>query len=211
MKKIICLFLTLALFVVVACKKTDNGKPIITLKGNNPDVIEWGSAAKYSDPGAVVTDAVDGAISYTIDSTVNMYSAGNYTITFTATDAAGNQSTATRTVIVDAALYLRGIFTVKNYIGLVLNSTYSDTLSLNSINNVLECKSFANYKNANLLFNMSGTSITVPQQTDTCGIPARPVTFSGWGSFLSDTAFNINYTIADSNLLITGHGEYKLN
>jgi hypothetical protein len=211
MKKFTCLFLFLTMFVIVACKKIDTGSPIITLKGNNPYLVEWGSAAKFADPGAVATDAIDGELSYTIDSTVNMYSAGSYTVTYKASDAAGNETTATRTVIVDAALYLQGIFTVKNYHDIVLNSTYTDTLLVNSTNNELEFKSFADYKNANLYASITGTTISIPQQTDTCGIPPHPVTFSGTGSFTNDTAFIINYTISDTNLIISGHGVYKRN
>jgi hypothetical protein len=211
MKKLTYLLLFLAMVVIVSCKKNDAVKPIITLKGNNPDVVEWGSAAKYSEPGAIVTDDMDGTLTYAVDSTVNMYSAASYTVTYKATDEAGNETSATRTVIVDAALYLQGIFTVKNYIGIVLNSTYTDTLSVTTTNNVLEFNRFAYYKNAHVLANLTGTTINIPQQTDTCGIPARLVTFSGTGSFVADTAFIINYTVVDSSSVFTGRGEYKLN
>jgi hypothetical protein len=210
MKKFAFLFLFILLFIVVACKKTDTGKPIITLKGNNPYVVVWGSTVKYADPGAVATDAVDGDIDYTIDSTVNMYSAGSYTVTYTATDAAGNSATATRTVIVDAAAYLKGIFTVKNYIGIVFDSIYTDTLSMvPDTTNFLKFKSFAAFKNAKVHATFSGMSISIPQQEVLCGVPARNRIFSGYGSFASDTAFTINYTISDTSATYTGHGNYK--
>lgn len=211
MKKIAYLLLSMAVLVIVSCKKDDSVKPVITLKGSNPDIVEWGSAAKYLEPGAVVTDDVDGVLSYTVDSTVNMYSAGSYTVTYKASDAAGNETTTTRTVVVDAAQYLQGIFTVKNYIGIVLSSTYTDTLSVTATNNVLQFKSFADYKNSNVKATLTGTTINVPQQTDTCGLPARIITFSGTGSFTSDSAFIINYTITDTSAVFTGRGEYKLN
>ncbi len=211
MKKLTLLLLFPALVAIVSCSKTDSAKPVITLKGHNPDVVEWGSAAKYLEPGAVVTDDLDGAITYTVDSTVNMYSAGNYTLTYKATDAAGNEASETRTVIVDAALYLEGIFTVNNYIGSALTATYVDTLSVTTTNNVLEFKSFANYKNASVHATLTGTTITIPQQIDTCGTPPRGITFSGTGHFVSDTAFSINFTIVDTTALFTGHGEYQRN
>jgi hypothetical protein len=211
MKKLTILLLFPALIALVSCSKTDSVKPVITLKGHNPDVVEWGSAVKYAEPGAVVTDDMDGAITYTVDSTVNMYSAGSYTLTYKAADAAGNETTETRTVIVDAALYLEGIFTVNNYIGSAFNAAYTDTLSVTSTNNILEFKSFANYKNARVHATLTGTTISIPQQIDTCGTPPRSITFSGTGHFVSDTAFTINYTIVDTTALFTGHGEYLRN
>jgi hypothetical protein len=212
MKNLNILLLLVTIILMAACKKTDTTAPVITLKGNNPDVVVWGSAAKYTEPGAVVTDNVDGgSLTYTVDSTVNMFLAGSYTLTYTATDAAGNKTTATRTVIVDAALYLKGFYTVKNYIGIVYDTTYTDTLSVTTTNNILKFKSFATIHNANVLATILGTTIYIPLQTDTCGIPRRPIKFSGTGSFVSDTAFNINYTITDTTSVYGGHGEYHQN
>jgi len=210
MKRCTYLLLFLVFIIVSSCKKTDTGSPIITLKGSNPYVVVWGSAKKYADPGAVATDAVDGEVDYSIDSTVNMYSAGSYIVTFTATDAAGNKTSATRTVIVDAAPYLKGIFTVKNYIGIVFDSDYTDTLSIaTDTTNYLKFKSFAAFKNAKVHATFSGTSVSIPQQEVLCGVPARNRTFSGYGTFASDTAFVISYTISDTTATYTGHGVYK--
>jgi hypothetical protein len=211
MKKFTSILLMFTMIIIAACKKDDKVLPVITLKGNNPDVVVWGSAAKYYEPGAVVTDDVDGELEYTVDSTVNMRLAGSYTLTYTATDAAGNVATATRTVIVDAAPYLEGIFQVDNYHGLVFQAAYTDTLSVTSTNNQLTFKHFADYRNVTFYATISGTTITIPQQTDTCGIPPRPIIFSGSGSFASDTAFNINYTITDTTATFSGHLEYKVN
>jgi hypothetical protein len=211
MKKITNMLLLITLFFIGACKKDDKVLPVITLKGNNPDVVVWGSAAKYSEPGAVVTDDVDGTLDYTVDSTVNMYLAGSYTVTYTAIDAAGNTTTATRTVIVDAAPYLEGFFDVANYIGVVLHSAYVDTVSVTTTNNELKFKHFADYKNSNVRATISGITISIPLQTDTCGIPPRPIIFSGSGSFASDTAFNLIYTISDTSATFSGHVEYKVN
>ncbi len=73
--------------------------PIITLLGNNPEVVVKGSA--YTDAGIMVTDAVDSAPTFTMEGTVNINTVGVYTITYTAKDSSQNIATATRTVIVD--------------------------------------------------------------------------------------------------------------
>jgi hypothetical protein len=211
MKKFTTILLLLTIVIIAACKKDDKVLPVITLKGNNPDVVVWGSVAKYLEPGAVVTDDVDGKLDYTVDSTVNMYLAGSYTVTYTATDAAENVATATRTVIVDAAPYLQGIFTVDNYHSLVFQAAYTDTLSVTSTNNKLTFKHFADYRNVNLYATISETTISIPLQTDSCGIPPRPVLFSGSGSFASDTVFSIIYEITDTTATFSGHLDYKAN
>jgi hypothetical protein len=211
MKKLISICLAITIVIMASCNKTDKTAPVITLKGNNPDVVVWGSAAKYIEPGAVVTDEVDGKLDYTVDSTVNMLLAGSYTVTYTATDAAENKATATRTVIVDAAPYLQGNFSVDNYIGLVFQSMYNDTLSVTTNYNELKFKHFSVYQNVDLIATISGTGITIPLQTDSLGTPPRPIIFSGSGSFASDTAFSINYTITDTTTTFSGHIDYKAN
>jgi hypothetical protein len=54
----------------------------------------------YVDPGALAADAVSGSVTVTTVGTVNPNVIGTYTIVYSATDAAGNTSTASRTVIV---------------------------------------------------------------------------------------------------------------
>ena len=66
--------------------------PIITILGDNPATVELGS--EYNDAGATS----DGGETVTVSGTVDTNSVGTYTITYTATDAAGNTSTASRTV-----------------------------------------------------------------------------------------------------------------
>tara|TARA_Y100000768_G_scaffold320812_1_gene256683 strand:- start:158 stop:3280 length:3123 start_codon:yes stop_codon:yes gene_type:complete len=70
----------------------DTTAPVITVLGNNPETVEVGSA--YSDAGATS----DGGESITITGSVDTSVLGIYTITYSATDASGNQATATRTV-----------------------------------------------------------------------------------------------------------------
>lgn len=81
----------------------DTIKPVITLIGANPQLIANG--AVYADPGASVTDNVDATRTVTGTGTVNTAIAGDYTVTYNATDVAGNVADAViRTVRVAAPL-----------------------------------------------------------------------------------------------------------
>jgi hypothetical protein len=81
--------------VLVSASSADTTPPVISLNGANPETLLYGQ--NYADPatandnsGAVATFGITGRI----DSTV----AGSYLLTYTAMDAAGNISVATRTV-----------------------------------------------------------------------------------------------------------------
>ncbi|MDQ1326285.1 MAG: hypothetical protein QG564_1410 [Campylobacterota bacterium] len=74
----------------------DTTPPQITLNGENSITVYMGTA--FVDPGASAIDEVDGSVNVTTSGTVDTGKVGNYTITYTATDAAGNTATLTRTV-----------------------------------------------------------------------------------------------------------------
>ena len=52
--------------------------------------------------GVTATDDVDGKVEFTVDGSVDTSKAGTYKLTYTATDAAGNKATVTRTITVAA-------------------------------------------------------------------------------------------------------------
>ncbi|WP_299440755.1 DUF5011 domain-containing protein [uncultured Aquimarina sp.] len=72
--------------------------PVITLLGDNPLEISYGST--FTDPGATAADDLDGDISgqITVTGTVDVNTLGSYTITYSVTDSSGNNTQATRTV-----------------------------------------------------------------------------------------------------------------
>ena len=73
--------------------------PVITILGDNPASVELGST--YTDAGATS----DGGETVSSSGSVDTNTVGTYTITYSASDAAGNTSTATRTVnVVDTTL-----------------------------------------------------------------------------------------------------------
>jgi Domain of unknown function (DUF5011)/Repeat of unknown function (DUF5648) len=78
----------------------DTTPPVITVLGTNPLNLTAGTA--YTEAGATCVDNKDPSCTVATTGAVNTATAGSYTITYTATDAASNVSTATRTVNVPA-------------------------------------------------------------------------------------------------------------
>ncbi|MDP7593272.1 MAG: DUF5011 domain-containing protein [Litorilituus sp.] len=78
----------------------DTTAPVITLSGSSNVSIALNGT--YTDAGASATDNIDGSVQVTTSGTVDTAIAGDYIITFTATDAAGNTTSVTRTVTVVA-------------------------------------------------------------------------------------------------------------
>ncbi len=73
--------------------------PVITLSGDS--LVGVALNAPYTDAGATATDNVDTSVTVSSSGTVDNSVAGTYTITYSATDVAGNPAvTKTRTVIV---------------------------------------------------------------------------------------------------------------
>lgn len=80
----------------------DTVAPVISLTGGNMSIVE---GTTWVEPGYSAIDNADGDISVTgvvITGTVNTNVPGVYTLTYTATDAAGNSASTTRTVTVTA-------------------------------------------------------------------------------------------------------------
>ncbi|HRG53229.1 MAG TPA: DUF5011 domain-containing protein [Bacteroidia bacterium] len=98
-------FLTLAAVALTAgtlfftgCSKDDVTAPVVTLVGGDQTIIV--GVGTYTELGATASDDKDGTITPTWTGTVDTKIVGVYTVTYSATDAAGNVGEATRTVTV---------------------------------------------------------------------------------------------------------------
>ncbi|QEP42085.1 DUF5011 domain-containing protein [Ectothiorhodospiraceae bacterium BW-2] len=92
----------------------DEEPPLMTLLGDNPLTININES--YQEQGATATDNVDGDLTNAIVVTgsVDTQTAGEYTLTYRVSDAAGNAAApVTRTVIVEAAA---GLTTLQQYL-----------------------------------------------------------------------------------------------
>ena len=71
--------------------QVSNSAPVITANGPLNTTVEC--ATSYVDPGATAVDACQGPVPVTTASTVNTSQVGNYAVTYTAADQAGDQAT----------------------------------------------------------------------------------------------------------------------
>ncbi|MCU4676923.1 DUF5011 domain-containing protein [Catenovulum sp. 2E275] len=97
--------------------------PTITVIDGNAEIFIGDT---YTDAGATATDDVDSSITVSSTDDIDESMAGSYTVTYTATDTAGNEATATRivTVVVPtlsgtaaAGAAIVGTVTVKDSLG----------------------------------------------------------------------------------------------
>jgi hypothetical protein len=90
--------LTAGAFIFTGCSKDDVTAPVVTLVGGDEVIIL--NSGPYTEKGATANDDKDGVLVPTWAGSVNTDLVGVYTITYSATDAAGNTGEATRTVTV---------------------------------------------------------------------------------------------------------------
>ena len=97
----------------------DGTKPVITLNGEAAISVSQGET--YTDAGATAVDDVDGTVEVITTGSVDTQKVGEYTLTYHASDAAGNEATQTRIItVVDATkpvISLNGKQTVTLNIG----------------------------------------------------------------------------------------------
>ncbi|TYK66249.1 immunoglobulin-like domain-containing protein [Colwellia echini] len=111
--------------IIDEVKGTDIVAPVITLEGSATVSLEYGSA--YSESGATATDAVDGSFAATPSGEVDTNQVGSYTITYNATDVAGNSATAvSRTVNVVDSVSPVITLTGDTEVTLTVGDTYED-------------------------------------------------------------------------------------
>lgn len=74
------------------------GPPVITLSGGNPQILVHSNGTTWTDPGYSCVDSFGVSLAVTVTGGGFKEKVGSYTVTYTATDAAGNTTTVTRTV-----------------------------------------------------------------------------------------------------------------
>lgn len=195
--------------MLTGCKKEDTTPPEITVTG--PATVDVTLNGSYADQGATATDDEDGDITSLIETSnpVDVNAAGEYTVTYTVSDAAGNTASATRTVNVkNAAANMAGSYAVADVCG-SSTTNYTETVSSSSTtNNRIITTRFANYINTSVYMEISGSSVNIPSQTISgSGNPAATRTFSGSGS-VSGNTISITYTEVTGSSTITCTATY---
>ena len=193
MKKIkVLIILGLVVLVLFSCNNSkDTTAPVITLKGSSDTTIALNST--WTDPGATAFDDEDGNVPVSASGVVNKDLVGTYTITYQASDAAGNISIKTRTVRVrNMADIWEGEYSVTDNGG-GMEYMYTDYISVSQTQNTyVNVNKFRNYINGTLEFYFTNpdsvnTNIVVEAQYITCGEPYIDRFFYGMGQITSLT------------------------
>lgn len=156
---------------MIGCKKDDTTAPVVTINGSDVSLLLQDS---YVDAGATANDDEDGAITVVTTSSVNTDLVGVYTVTYSATDAAGNEGTATRTVTVkNGQESMEGKYDGSEtdavgpytYAG---NTDATKTVTV-TISNIVRNRIFmtrlGDFANNTVYMNITGTNIDMPNQT----------------------------------------------
>ena len=150
----------------------DNTAPVITPTNNTDqyNIVEFGGS--YSEQGATA----DGNENVTSSGNVDTTTVGQYIITYSATDAAGNIGTTTRTVtVVDTTapvITLSGSATVN----IVKGSTYTDAGATATDNYDTSVTVSSNVSSTNPDMDVQGTYTITYNASDSSGNTALPVT-----------------------------------
>ena len=131
--------------VVIEGSGPDTTAPVITLNGASTITLELGQV--YTEQGATATDNVDGNLTSSIvtTGTVNVNVAGTYTVTYSVSDAAGNNASAIRTVTVNPdttapVIILNGASTINLNVGEAYNeqgATATDNIDGNLTSSIV--------------------------------------------------------------------------
>jgi len=207
MKKILlscALAFVCSALLITGCKKddADTTAPVVTLNGASSVELSLNTSS-YTDPGATASDDVDGTVSVTSDygaTNPNLNFVGNYTITYSATDAAGNTGTASRSIRIknDAEDYA-GTYDVKDTVDGVLFFDYAQEVTVdNVVNNRLHFNKFANYANNTSIYatKRGDGNLEIPSQT---GLSIG--TSNGGGCDVADHTF---FSLAPSTVSLNG-------
>jgi hypothetical protein len=196
MKKRILLLSSAALASLVlgltGCSKDDTTNPEVTLNGNSTvDVILNGT---YTEENATANDDEDGALTVTTSGTVDVDRAGDYQITYSATDEAGNTGEATRIVhVYNQAEAFAGSY--NNCVDTCVNTPNS---SFNAIVTESDTVNKLVWING---FGAFGTSVNVAV-TITDNVAGAPITMvTNPGQSLGGNALVDNYYPADSKVI----------
>jgi hypothetical protein len=154
----------------------DTTPPIITLNGGNPITVECHTS--FTDPGATAHDNCSANAPATASGTVNVNVVGSYTLTYNATDGAGNNATAvTRTV---------------NVVDTTAPTTAFDNLTIF-------------FNNLTIVFNNNSYTVngtTYPFNGVSCTHDGNTFTFNGQTVTITKNGHSVSYTFSGKNLVL---------
>jgi large repetitive protein len=154
----------------------DSTPPTLSVPGANPLVVECHST--FVDPGAIAGDACDASVPVTVSGLVNVNVPGDYLLTYSATDHAGNTRTATRVVrVVDT---IQPSITFNNLTIFFNNLTIvfgNNTVTVNGQSYPFNGVSFTH---SNITFSFNGENITITTNGNAVTYPLNGKTLTLW-------------------------------
>ena len=152
------------------CSKDDTTGPVVTVTGATSIELSLNSGT-WTDLGATASDDEDGTVIATSDASStnpNTNLVGTYTITYSATDAAGNVGSAIRTIRVkNDAENFAGNYNVHDTVP-GAHFTYTQTITVdNSLNNRVHFNRFGDYANNTSIYatKLGNGTLEIPNQT----------------------------------------------
>jgi len=169
----------------------DTVAPVITLIGANPLQHEAGTI--YADPGATALDEIDGDLTddITVSGSVDSNTVGNYTLTYSVTDASGNEATRTRTVnVVDTVapvITLNGANPLQHEVGTTyidLGATAQDVVdgdvtSEITVSGSVDSNTVGNYMLIYSVTDAAGNEATITRNVNVIDTVAPVITLTG--------------------------------
>ncbi len=167
-----------------SCGKQDETKPVVTMKGKNPDTLIVKTVTTYNDPGCTAQDDIDGDVTSNIivSTNVNVNVVSYYLISYSVEDKAGNVSNKlTRRIEVITA---NGIY----------DASYNCTATADSVvissNNTYDTLTISNAysSGASIKASLSGTTYIIYSQPFLAGTITGTINASG-------TTLNVSFNL----------------
>jgi len=186
--------------LLAGCQENDDVGPIITLTG--ADTVDHVLNEEYTDDGATATDETDGDVSdkIYIDNQVNIDMVGEYTVTYSVVDEAGNEGQQVqRTVnVYNTANNYNDDYLVTEYNVPTGQDTckYSAEVWIDStVNNRIIMYDFACNSQRQVFANIDGQSVVLPYQLIDDSVLFMSLQGSG---FINDSIIFFEYQKIDS-------------
>lgn len=188
--------------MMASCAKDDTTAPIITLNGDAEISIDL--QQPYVELGATAVDDEDGDVPVDISGSVDINLKGEYVITYTATDEAGNIASEERIVnVVNSADLLAGAYTNAsdncNASGTAnFNATVSTSNTQNGKFSIANFGAFGTSVSIELSYNKQNQTITAAGGQSLGGGAVLTAVTNGQLLSQSPVSFSIGYTWIDS-------------
>ena len=223
--------LTLAVITSTAlmftgCGTDDLSTPTIVLDGDDPMIVELGGT--YTDPGFTATDDEDGDISANVvvdETDVNTDEIGEYEVSYSVTDDAGNVGTTTRIVrvVMTKAAYT-GIYNVHEICDMDEDGIYGEADVEFEINDYVVTISAGGDPDELIFENFGayGVEVVVPVfflgdlndelLVDDYNLPGTTIYFAADGLVtrgeVGNIEFDLDYTAKDGPVIVPCQAEF---